>query len=151
MTAATLLAGALADGADGLSSRDCWLCLAYLYAGVNSAATQLKNAIADGCDRLSDDDVLKCIAERLNSGQPVATAPVLTINSGDLSWTYSGTLPNFWVIQQSPTGFNPWTLYDTVPGGNNNESAVPAPFYYRMFGSVDGVIVSTGYSNTVNS
>ena len=32
-TAATLLSGALAGGADGLSSRDCWICLAYLYSG----------------------------------------------------------------------------------------------------------------------
>lgn len=33
MSAATLLAGAMAGGADGLSERDSWLCLAGMYSG----------------------------------------------------------------------------------------------------------------------
>lgn len=66
MTAATLLAAAMAGGADGLSPRDCWLCLAYIYAGGNSAQTQINAAIASGMDRLANGDVLKCIAAVLN-------------------------------------------------------------------------------------
>ena len=48
MDAATLLAGALAGGADRLSPHDCWLCLAYLYSGGNTASVQLAAAIAAG-------------------------------------------------------------------------------------------------------
>jgi hypothetical protein len=66
MDAATLLSGAMAGGADGLSPRDCLLCLAYDYAGGNSAATQLATAVASGCDRLSDGDLQKCLASVLN-------------------------------------------------------------------------------------
>lgn len=66
MTAATLLAAAMAGGEDGLSPRDCWLCLAYLYSGGASAQTQLNSAIASGLDRLATTDVLKCIAAVLN-------------------------------------------------------------------------------------
>ena len=66
MDAATLLAGALAGGADGLSPHDCWLCLAYLYSGGNTATVQLAAAIASGCDRLSTGDIEKCLASILN-------------------------------------------------------------------------------------
>jgi hypothetical protein len=66
MDAATLLAGALAGGADGLSPRDCWLCLAYLYSGGNTASTQLAAAVGSGYDRLSTGDIEKCIASILN-------------------------------------------------------------------------------------
>jgi hypothetical protein len=66
MNSATLLAGALAGGADGLSPRDCWLCLAYIFAGGASAQTQLTAAIAAGCDKLSTRDVQLCIAALLN-------------------------------------------------------------------------------------
>jgi hypothetical protein len=66
MTAATLLAAAMAGGEDELSPRDCWICLAYLYAGGASAQTQLNSAIASGCDKLSNGDAIKCIAAILN-------------------------------------------------------------------------------------
>ena len=66
MDAATLLAGALAGGADELSSRDCWLCLAYLYSGGNTATVQLAAAIGSGYDRLSTGDIEKCLASTLN-------------------------------------------------------------------------------------
>jgi len=66
MDAATLLAGALAGGADGLSPHDCWVCLAYVYAGSNSATTQLAAAIANGYDQLSTEDIKKCLASMLN-------------------------------------------------------------------------------------
>ena len=66
MDAATLLAGALAGGADRLSQRDCWLCLAYLYSGGNTATVQIAAAIASGFDRLSTGDIEKCLAEILN-------------------------------------------------------------------------------------
>lgn len=71
MDAATLLAGALAGGADRLSPRDCRLCLAYIYSGGNTATERVAAAISSGCDRLSDGDIEKCLAELLNSG----TAP----------------------------------------------------------------------------
>jgi hypothetical protein len=64
--ASTLLAGAMAAGDDGLSPRDCWLSLAYLYSGGNSAQTQLNNAISSGYDKLATEDVLKCVAYILN-------------------------------------------------------------------------------------
>lgn len=66
MDAATLLAGALAGGADGLSPHDCWLCLAYLYSGGNTATVQLAAAIAAGCDKLSTGDIKRCLAANLN-------------------------------------------------------------------------------------
>ena len=66
MDAATLLAGAMAGGADGLSPRDCWLCLAYLYAGGNSADTTLASAVSSGLDKLSTRDIKLCIAAILN-------------------------------------------------------------------------------------
>jgi hypothetical protein len=66
MNAATLLAGALAGGADGLSPHDCWLCLAYLYSGGNTATVQLAAAISSGYDRLSTGDIEKCLASILN-------------------------------------------------------------------------------------
>lgn len=66
MTAESLLAAAMAGGEDGLSPRDCWLCLASLYAGGNSAQTQLNAAISSGLDRLATTDVLKCLSAVLN-------------------------------------------------------------------------------------
>jgi len=85
MTAATLLAGALAGGADGLSSRDCLLCLAYLYSGGNTATVQLSAAIAAGCDRLSDGDIERCLAAILNAGAvPTPTLPVNLIPDGSV-------------------------------------------------------------------
>ena len=65
-TAQTLLAAAIAGGDDGLSARDCWLCIAYLYAGGNSASTQLSSAITNKLDQLSAQDVERCIAKLLN-------------------------------------------------------------------------------------
>jgi hypothetical protein len=66
MSAATLLASAMAGGDDGLSPRDCLICVAYEYAGGNSAQTQLAAAIESGFDRISDGDLKKCIASILN-------------------------------------------------------------------------------------
>jgi hypothetical protein len=82
MTAATLLAGALAGGADELSPRDCWLCLAYLYSTGNSAQIQIDAAIAAGCDRLSDGDIEKCLAYMLTSGSSPVPGPVNLIPAG---------------------------------------------------------------------
>jgi hypothetical protein len=66
MNAATLLAGALAGGADGLSPHDCWLCLAYLYSGGNSATSQIAAAVTAGYDGLSTGDIKKCLASIFN-------------------------------------------------------------------------------------
>lgn len=66
MTANSLLAAALAGGEDGLSPRDCWLCIAYLYAGGKTGQAQLNQAISDGLDRIATGDVLRCIAYLLN-------------------------------------------------------------------------------------
>lgn len=66
MDANTLLAGAIAGGEDGLSPRDCWLCLAYLYANGASAQMQLNAAISADLDKLADGDILKCLASALN-------------------------------------------------------------------------------------
>lgn len=68
MTANSLLAAAMAGGEDGLSPRDCWLCIAYIYASGKTAQAQLNQAIADGLDKLPTGDVLKCIAYLLNNG-----------------------------------------------------------------------------------
>jgi hypothetical protein len=65
-SAATLLAGAMSGGDDGLSPRDCWICIAYLYAGGKTATKQLALAMANGYDELSPEDVKKCIAEVLS-------------------------------------------------------------------------------------
>ena len=81
MDAATLLAGALAGGADRLSPRDCWLCLAYIYSGGNTATTQLAAAISGGCDKLCTRDVVICIAYSIdNPSNPVNLIP----NGSDL-------------------------------------------------------------------
>lgn len=66
MSAATVLAAAIANGTDRLSTRDCWVCIAYLYASGNSAQTQLNAAIANGYDRLSTTDLKRAIASILN-------------------------------------------------------------------------------------
>jgi hypothetical protein len=66
MDANTLLAGALAGGVDGLSPRDCCLCLAYLYSGGNTANVQLAAAISAGCDKLSTRDIALCLGAILN-------------------------------------------------------------------------------------
>lgn len=65
MTAAQLLAAALAGGADGLSPRDCWIALAYDLAGGNTAQTQLNAAIKVGFDQLSNHDLQLVIAYSL--------------------------------------------------------------------------------------
>jgi hypothetical protein len=62
MTAAQLLAAALAGGADGLSARDCWILLAYGLSGGNTAQQQITAALGVGYDQLSNHDLLEVIA-----------------------------------------------------------------------------------------
>ena len=66
MTDGQLISGAMAGGLDGLSPRDCWLCLAYLYSQGQSAQNQLNSAIAVGLDKLATGDIKKCLAYNLN-------------------------------------------------------------------------------------
>ena len=89
MTANSLLAAAMAGGEDGLSQRDCLLCLAYTYAGGNSAQTKLNLDIQSGFDKLSWGDIWKCIAALLNGG----ASPILTcvIVSGAGTSSINGT------------------------------------------------------------
>lgn len=90
---------------------------------------------------------------QINSGSTPSVSPVLTLaGDGFLTWTYSGSGPVYWVIQQSPIGFGSWTNYSTVSGSHFvSDSFVAFGKDYRIFGSVDGTTVSTGYSNTVTS
>jgi hypothetical protein len=70
----TVLAAAIAQGADKLSTEDCVVCLAYSYAGANSAQTQLNAAIAAGLDKLADEDVWRCVAFASAGGATAQTA-----------------------------------------------------------------------------
>lgn len=65
MTAAQFLAAAIAGGEDGLSSRDCWIALAYSLAGGNTVATQVKAAMSAGWDALSTRDLQIVLAQLL--------------------------------------------------------------------------------------
>lgn len=67
-TADTLLAAALAAGADKLSPHDCWLLIAYNQSRANSAQTQITAAIAAGFDRLSFLDTLQALAYATGGG-----------------------------------------------------------------------------------
>ena len=133
MTANSLLAAAMAGGEDGLSPRDCWLCIAYLYAGGKSAQTQLKNAIADGLDRLSTGDVLKCIAYLLNGGSVAVTVAVsgagTTAANGVYTLQANGnyTFGSF-SIQNRPDidPSIPWVLFNSIDGLYANASLLGA-------------------------
>ena len=67
-TADTLLAAALAAGADKLSPHECWLLIAYNQSGANSAQTQIDAAIAAGFDRLAFLDGLQALAYATGGG-----------------------------------------------------------------------------------
>jgi hypothetical protein len=134
MTAATLLAGALAGGADRLSPRDCWLCLAYLYGGGNTATAQLAAAISSGCDKLSDGDVEKCLAELLNSGA-APTTPVNLIPDGavyDLSGDYVFIISDGVFNVPLVNG----TSYVFTWGANETSIHIPAGSGYSPFGNI---------------
>ena len=66
MDANTILASALGGACDKLSTHDCLVCLAYLYASGTPATTQLANGISAGLDRLSTHDLEICLAALLN-------------------------------------------------------------------------------------
>lgn len=91
-TADTLLAAALAAGADKLSPHDCWLLIAYNQSGANSAQTQIAAAIAAGFDRLAFLDCLQALAYATGGGgsaQNNFNTAIKTNQLDQLSQTYA--------------------------------------------------------------
>jgi hypothetical protein len=163
MDAATLLAGALAGGADRLSPRDCWLCLAYLYSTGNSAQIQIDAAIAAGCDRLSDGDIEKCLAYMLTSGSSPVPGPVNLIPAGavyDVWGRYylqgtDGNNPNSTLLNYGSSyvltwGQNEFSAHDMSAGGAYYSPASGRPgaqpsvqFTYSGVGELGFYLTST--------
>ncbi len=77
---------------------------------------------------------------------PPILAPVITQVGNVLSWSYAGTLPPFWVTQESSNGISGWVSI------LSNSSADPSwnvdsTKYHRIGGSENGVTITGTLSN----
>lgn len=156
MTAATLLAGALAGGADGLSQRDCLLCLAYLYSGGNTATAQLAAAISSGCDKLSDGDIEKCLAELLNSASsnsnvtpdaPIITAGSLSGSTVSITWTAASNPEMDFIFYWGTAALGPFPNSQSLSSDLRTASFDSGSIF---LGNVYGVIVARNAINFVS-
>jgi len=149
-TASTLLAGAMAAGEDGLSPRDCWLCLGQIYSQGNSAQTQIKNAIANGLDRLAHEDVLRCIAFVLNPSTTPLNGPTLSQLATSPTWVWNSANPANWILEVSLDGSTNWAHVDTIDGSARTaDDDITPGRYYRLYGIDAGGVTITGISNVL--
>jgi len=75
---------------------------------------------------------------------------VLSIDVSDnASWTWSGSTPDHWDIDQSPDGVSSWVFFDQVPGATLTYPSLDPAAYYRVSGRDSGDVQITGYSNVV--
>jgi hypothetical protein len=63
------------------------------------------------------------------SPTPTVSAPVLSWDdlNGVLNWTFSGTNPDHWNVEQSSDGVSGWVVVDTVAGSLRTSSAIDSP------------------------
>ncbi len=142
----TVLASAIAAGFDKLSARDLTIVLVQGLCTTNGVSTTTleANMIAAGFDRPSIRDVKMILIFFLNNAAPVA--PVITQVANVLTWTYAGTLPPFWVTQESANGVSGWVSILSNSSADPNW-LVDATKYHRIGGSQNGIAITGTLSN----
>src|SRR4051812_25247283 len=66
---------------------------------------------------------------------PPANSAVLSWDGGtNLLWTWSGTDPDTWEIDQAPSATGPWSSWDSVAGTQRSDSNPDTGFWYSVIG-----------------
>lgn len=87
---------------------------------------------------------------QIASGGAVAPAPVLSFSFPNLTWTFSGTNPDHWSIQESEDGGSTWTEVGTAPGSSTSAQFLDTGVLARIVGQDSGNVPTIPPSNSVD-
>jgi hypothetical protein len=78
-------------------------------------------------------------------------APVLAYSPPEaITWTWAGSDPDTWSIEQSPNPNGPWTPVESQPGASRGFSGLDLGFWYTILGLDGSSTPVTTRSNAVN-